>query len=422
MSSLIERYSNKRVSFSFHGEALFFDLSQGLFSSFDIDTGTKLLLKTVASQVDLGDVTRIADIGCGTGVLGTAVARKCTGSTCLFQDRDALALEFAVSNSELNGIGDRSEFFGGLGLREIGDGSFDLILSNLPAKAGRPVLSRIIGEMADHLTENGTACVVVVTPLADDICEIINSQSGKILYTEEGREHRVYHFRRAGRPVKPRAEGDYLEAYIRNRGRFAGCGVSYNLETANNLPDFDTIGRDTALLMELIDKRIDPRFFEAQTGTMMIWNPGQGHLPVFLTRFFPDLSPEEIILVSRDDLQLAISSRNLTASLKKRDIEGASANPPKTYHLAAMDQFCSKAAPASVSLALILPRPVPGAGWENEASRLIDRIIAPGGIVAACAGSTVIHRFLSRLHGMVLQGSRKYHGSRAVLLKKQKHD
>lgn len=207
---------------------------------------------------------------------------------------------------------------------------------------------------------------------------------------------------------------DYFAAYIRHRGRFSRGPVSYTLETVYNLPEFDTLGRDTALLMDLICKRFESNYFAASGPQTIVWNPGQGHAPLFLTGYFSNLHPEKIAVASRDVLQLEISVRNLAAS---RD--GEEAPEVKSYHVPSMDALREEIAPGSVSLALLMLNPVSGTGWQDEAARLVDRAVAPGGIVAACAGSTTIHRLLEALHGMVLHGSRKYHGSRAVLLKKQ---
>jgi SAM-dependent methyltransferase len=410
---LVERYSNKQISFSFSGAKLKINLSQGLFSSFDIDSGTKLLLKTLARNADLENVTRIADIGCGTGVIGIALVKKLSGIRCVFQDRDALALAFAKSNAELNGVGKRSSFSGGLGFQRIEEEAFDLIVSNLPAKVGRPVLLQIINEMLERLSSDGTACVVVVLPLADEIGGFIRDLGAEILYTEDGREHRVYHFRRGGEILPASGTGDHLAAYVRHRGSFSHSAVPYDLETVYNLPDFDTLGWDAALSMDLIYKRL-----EYKSGGVLVWNPGQGHVPVFLSKYYPESTPERFVLASRDALQLEISRRNLLAARSTIRPDGTAAPEPATHHVPSMDALCGSAVPGSVSLAVLFPHPVPGADWQDEAAQMLDRVLESGGSVVACAGSTVIHRFLSALHGMVLHGSRKYHGSRAVLLKK----
>ena len=67
---------NKIVPFRFMGEDLRLALSHALFSSFDVDAGSKLLLKTLAQRVDLGTVGSVLDVGCGVGVLGLSLKKK----------------------------------------------------------------------------------------------------------------------------------------------------------------------------------------------------------------------------------------------------------------------------------------------------------------------------------------------------------
>lgn len=444
MDELVERYTNKRVSFRFAGVSLELALSQGLFSSFDVDAGTKFLLRVVAGQVDLETVSRVADLGCGTGVIGIAVAKKNPQCTCVFQDRDALALAFARFNCRTNGVDERSRFAGGLGLQAVDEGPFDLVLSNLPAKAGLPVLSRMIWEMLDRLrpgdaaggvpggaTAGGVAAVVIVATLADEIGRILHSLGADIFYTEERREHRVYLFRRGVESAAVRAQAEsptapapvaltdagYLAAYLRDRVTFSHGGLSYDLDTVYNLSDFDTLGREASLAMDVMDKWVDACFFDSGSGSVLIWNPGQGHAAVYLSGRFQNLEPGRFILASRDALSLEITRWNLSRSFDAA--AGTPVSAPAAYHAASMDALCDDIAcqAAKVSLAMLFLQPIPGTGWEEEAVLLLQRVLIPGGLVIASGGSTEIHRFLSALHGMVLHGSRKYHGSRAVALK-----
>jgi ornithine cyclodeaminase/alanine dehydrogenase-like protein (mu-crystallin family) len=63
-------YVNKSVPFKFNGAELKLDLSHALFSSFDVDRGTKLLLKAAARDPVLARARRVLDEGCGVGVIG----------------------------------------------------------------------------------------------------------------------------------------------------------------------------------------------------------------------------------------------------------------------------------------------------------------------------------------------------------------
>jgi hypothetical protein len=496
LATLVERYTNKRVSFNFHGITIHLDLSQGLFSSFDIDPGTQFLLKVVSQHVDVAEVSRIVDIGCGTGAIGVAVTLAAADCSCVFQDRDALALEFAKSNCCLNGIDGRARFAAGLGMHEIDEGNFDLILSNLPAKAGRPVLEQMIREAIARLARRGVGAVVVVSPLADEVGNMLLRCGAQVEQSEDRKGHRVYLFRRGSAeggfgggsasggcirsgtasgamPVREAGAApadtagagtaaglqDYLKAYIRSRESFYHGGISYELDTAFNLPDFDILGRETLLAMDLMDKRIDESVIKTGDGRVLIWNPGQGHTAVYLVRRFDGISPERLVLGSRDALSLEITRRNMQ---RLRRGEGAVTNAvlcegepavgiragsgakpgPVILHVPSIEALtdgwkypskpghpenCSSSMlqpresleEAGAALAILFMHPVPGTGWERETAKWLETAVAPGGIAVVSAGSTEIHRLLGVLHRMVLHDSRKRHGSRAVILKRR---
>ena len=60
----IEPLINKTVAFRYKGKELEFDLSHALFSSFDVDAGTRLLLKEVAQDPVLDAASLVLDAGC----------------------------------------------------------------------------------------------------------------------------------------------------------------------------------------------------------------------------------------------------------------------------------------------------------------------------------------------------------------------
>src|SRR5208283_5333859 len=138
----LDSYVNKKVYFKFNGAALRFDLSHALFSSFDIDVGTRLLLKVAAHDPVLASSRRILDEGCGVGVIGLCAAKAFPEAEVVLRDRDSLAVAFAERNRLANKLRGAPRAEWGL----IGDdregGPYDFVFSNLPAKAGAPVLAR----------------------------------------------------------------------------------------------------------------------------------------------------------------------------------------------------------------------------------------------------------------------------------------
>lgn len=303
--SLIERYSNKEVPFRFNGVDLSFFLSQRLFSSYTIDTGTKLLLKTLAKEIDFSRIKRLVDVGCGVGVIGLSLKKKYPDIGVTLQDRDALAIEFSKENAGYNEIKEIN-YNGNLVLDGIEEGSQDLILSNLPAKAGNTVLSEFITKSLDFLTPNGICAVVVVTTLRDTIQTAIRKTEAEIIFNEDTREYSVFHYKGNINSKKPDNMSNYEdlhECYIRNTSDFQINKLRYALKTVYNLPGFDTVPYHIETAAQVLEK-------QPVSGRTLFWNPGQGHLPIITHLNNPGIIAETT-LASRDILQLKISKENL---------------------------------------------------------------------------------------------------------------
>ena len=87
---------NKRVVFPYAGRRLSFLLSQSLFSSDDVDIGTKALLTAIAERLSDVRVKTVLDLGCGSGIIGIALSALWPEAQVVMSDRDALSV--AVSS------------------------------------------------------------------------------------------------------------------------------------------------------------------------------------------------------------------------------------------------------------------------------------------------------------------------------------
>ena len=396
----LNAYVNKTVPFKFMGRELSFRLSHGLFSSFSVDEGSKLLLKTIARNVDLSAAESALDVGCGVGVIGICVNKAAPHIATLLQDRDALAVAFADMNAEANGCTAVSAACG-LAFHGLEDRTFDIVFSNLPAKAGLPVLEGFFRRIPFHLTEKGTAAVVVIDGIADFARSTVDSLGFTVTYTEKSGGYTVIHF--TAKPVSS-AKGspsDDLSRYIRAECRFKSGGITYELETAFNLPDFDTLGHPIELAFDVLsDIKI--------AGRILFWNPGQGHLPVFISlRHGRTIS--DVFLAGRDSLELAIARRNTAKTGIK--ISGSAA---------VAGEFCMPGllGEGSADFICVVPRPIPRVSWQMELSAAASLCLRAGGSLFVVARSTEIHRLLSVIRGFVVRISRKHLGYRAVLLTK----
>jgi 16S rRNA (guanine1207-N2)-methyltransferase len=215
----IQKLVNKQVDFQFHGVKLKFDLSMGLFSSFDIDAGSRLLLKSLAKDAPLETYMMALDTGCGTGVLGICLKMKYPDLNMIFQDRDALAVTMTAHNAALNGISLNEDALNtGLLLDDIKPRSLDLIVCNIPAKAGEHVIRDFIIKASACIHETGRVAVVIVDSLKDLVSEAIKECGSPMIHTDATRLHSVFHFGSSS----AKADLDFSR-YIRKTRSFKIC-------------------------------------------------------------------------------------------------------------------------------------------------------------------------------------------------------
>lgn len=321
--NIVDYYSNKEVSFRFAGKNLSFFLSQSLFSSFDIDAGSKLLLKTLIKKCNLSDIKSVLDVGCGVGTIGISLKKSFPSMEITLQDRDALASYFSRINGEKNGIMD-THIITGLAFEELSEKRYDLIVSNLPAKAGTPVMQHFITESLSHLSEEGIAAVVVVSTLHNIVEEILERPDIFITHRDETNEYSVFHYKKKHETSAEYTPGSIRETisplapYIRTSTEFRYDSYAYPLDTVYGLPGFDTVPYADALTASLPLKY-------TVSGDVFIWNPGQGHIPAILISRRSNI--KTLTLSSRDVLQCLISSHNcniLQASLPVRSFSNPS--------------------------------------------------------------------------------------------------
>ncbi len=108
-----------------------------VFSRDQLDQGTRLLLKHLpTSERQL----RIADLGCGNGVLALALARQCPAASILGVDESYQAVASARDNRKKAGLTGRDiRFEVGDGLAETKPGSLEAVICNPPFHQERTV-------------------------------------------------------------------------------------------------------------------------------------------------------------------------------------------------------------------------------------------------------------------------------------------
>jgi SAM-dependent methyltransferase len=441
---------NKTVPFKFNGAELRFDLSHALFSSYDVDQGTKLLLKAVARDPVLAGARRVLDSGCGAGIIGLAVAKAFPEAEVVLRDRDSLAVAFTERNRLANKLRGRTGWtdpetgamrtavpapraelgFLAVGLSSAGEvgGSYDFVLSNLPAKAGAPVLADFFAlaagrhgetsgtdEAPGFLAPGGRLAVVIVNTLAEQAALWIAAAGLSVVAAERATGHSVFVVERASSPplaapqptasapsrVPPAREaarpavpiasaagveldlsGLDLSAYVRGEASFKYADVAYRARGYWGLPDFDTVGFGSVAAAQAIER--------ACAGSLvreaLVVNPGVGHLPLWIAR---KLGPARITAASRDLLSLAATGANLAAS------GGRSRPVYRCVDALRLDELAEASGP-SIDLFAEFPDVVPEYDWINPAWDRASRLVKSGGVYLVVCSPTELARFEKR--------------------------
>jgi hypothetical protein len=396
----VEAYKTKEVDFKFRGRNFRFALSHGLFSAADIDGGTRFLLKVLSKTWD-DDIRQgrplpktILDAGCGVGVLGIcagAVLGSGGPRRVRCQDRDELARAFTLSNAFKNNVSTdilsahTEPLLGGPFLEP-----WDLILSNVPAKAGKPVLEDFVSRSAGLLTPSGRVILAAVNSLAGFFRSRILKTGAAVLHDETGKDHTVFVYGSAAVRAKPIQTGEqfFLDHpfYQRNSGGYELEGVSYTLDAVQGVGDFDSPGGTVRSAAKLITRLYTRKQFLSSIGSMLIHEPAQGHFPAwfihYLARelpgkpFFPDL----LVLSSRNILALEGSRHNIR---KVREIT------LETVPLADLNIGRERLSRATgYDLIVAFPEPVPRTDriiplWEGITALLTPKGIAVLGFPAS---------------------------------------
>ena len=346
--------------------------------------GAVALLASVADRVGARHVASVADVGCGVGTLGLAAAARWGCPAHMF-DRDALALAVSVANANANSLA--VHLHGALGSRSvvataaIGPSSgYDLVLCNLPAKAGAPVRGAIIHDCASMLAPGGLFALVVVAPLHGETEATLAAMRGELWQRREP-GHAIFHHRAdvgddRGRDRDAAEQREPFAAYVRADGTRTLAGASVPVRSMFGLPDFDTSSYLTQLLASLLAAR--PAAEWANWRRMWLWNPGQGELASWLVdrrrQQAPNTAPQ-VSVASRDALQIHATETNLRARGDLLKVTVHAPSPSSAAHeLASAVEHAEKADLAVVPLEQDVAR--------AEGERLLVTLagsLAPGG-------------------------------------------
>lgn len=164
------------------GVMLHFQSTWGLFSPRALDEGSGLLLRNVDS---LEDAEHILDIGCGYGALGVTLGKRFSHATVDMVDKDFVAVEYAQRNIKGNHVKHAKAYLSN-GLSHVPhDYTFDLVVSNIPAKVGREMLLTMFLDAHEHMTVGGRFYVVCINGLKDFVKNNFKTVFGNV-HKEKG--------------------------------------------------------------------------------------------------------------------------------------------------------------------------------------------------------------------------------------------
>jgi 16S rRNA (guanine1207-N2)-methyltransferase len=141
--------------FLYRGQILSFRVDRGVFGSHGLDPGTALLIEAL----DVQPADEVLDIGCGWGAVGIAAAKSAPQGRVVMTDVNRRAVYLARGNARRNGIENVEVRSGRLFAPVAGD-RFDVVATNPPYHAGRPLILELLEQAPTHLKPGGRFLMV----------------------------------------------------------------------------------------------------------------------------------------------------------------------------------------------------------------------------------------------------------------------
>lgn len=136
------------------GEKFEFETDAGVFSRDGIDPGTLALISALPKFEG-----RALDLGCGWGAAGLPFAKKNPTSKVVMTDINERAADLAKKNAAKNAVYN-VEIVSGDGFENV-VGTFDLIFTNPPIRAGKEKIYALFAESKARLNEGGSLYIVI---------------------------------------------------------------------------------------------------------------------------------------------------------------------------------------------------------------------------------------------------------------------
>lgn len=176
--------NEEKMIFHYKGNDITFIGDNGVFSKQRVDYGSRVLLNTI----ELNDCYKsLLDVGCGYGTFGVSLKKVYPHLHVEMVDINERAVLLANKSIALNDVEDAIAYQSFV--YENVKGTFDVIVSNPPIRAGKQVVFEILEKAYDYLNEEGFLMIVIQkkqgAPSAkkkmEEVfgnCEVVNKDKG----------------------------------------------------------------------------------------------------------------------------------------------------------------------------------------------------------------------------------------------------
>lgn len=187
MASIDELKQDLEIKAELMGQSLTFATTWGIFSPREIDSGTDLFLKYLEIKED-----EVAlDIGCGYGPLGLAIAANAPKGQVHMVDKDFVAVDYANKNAQKNGLSHAKAYLSN-GLSAVPkDIRFSTVVSNIPAKVGKEMLSIMLHDVHQQLEPGGQFVVVTINGLRQYMKRNFMEVFGNYEKVKQGKDYTI---------------------------------------------------------------------------------------------------------------------------------------------------------------------------------------------------------------------------------------
>ena len=187
MASIADLKQDLTIQTALMGHTLTFNTTWGIFSPREIDSGTDLLLR----YLDVKPDEVALDIGCGYGPIGLAIAASAPQGRVHMVDKDFVAVDYANKNAQRNKLNHAQAYLSN-GLSAVPkDILFTTVVSNIPAKVGKEMLSILLHDIHAQLAPGGQLVVVTINGLRDYMKRNFNEVFGNYEKVKQGKDYTI---------------------------------------------------------------------------------------------------------------------------------------------------------------------------------------------------------------------------------------